>query len=162
MKGYVVTLTATNVGASAIIRASARSRMAKFCGLTDLVTYQVTVVALEGAASTPSAPSSPLSATPASSPSSPVLTTLTLGSAAVTVSWRRSISEGSLAVTYAVVVTNRSDEVVASIPTSATSATMGGLTRGARLRIQVVASTSATTAGWAASSHSSTRAFTAR
>ncbi len=162
VKGYVVTLTATNGGASAIIRASARSRMAKFGGLTDLVTYQVTVVALEGAASTPSAPSSPLSATPASSPSSPVLTTLTLGSAAVTISWRRSISEGSLAVTYAVVVTNRSAEVVASIPTSATSATIGGLTRGARLRIQVVASTSATTAGWAALSHSSTRAFTAR
>jgi hypothetical protein len=148
--GYTATATANGQSVGTCSTKGSSVTSCTISGLTDLVTYSVTVTASEGGhhlSTVLSASSSALTATPCQA-----LTGLSFGRGVRSIrgswgiSWTPASADGAT-VTYTVTLTDGGGALVATTATTSTSVTLNGLTHGAYYVAVVTANTPASVAG---------------
>ena len=132
--GYTVSWSTSDGGAGSAETTATNHTIE---GLTNGVTYDITVVAVNEIGT--SAASPPAEATPAHIPGAPVAVRAGREDSRLHVSWDPPASDGGLQVTGYSVLWVSPDGVVDSAETTATSHTIGGLTNGVTYGITVAA-----------------------
>ena len=110
-------------------------------GLTNGVSYTITVVATNNAGD--SLASGSLSATPCTTPSEPSEVSSVIGDSSLTVSWTASTSDGGNAIVRYTVTADDGAGGTFTCSTDTTSCTVSGLTNGVQYTITVVATNGA-------------------